>query len=65
MTPKINTMKLPHWLMVMAACAAGAVPVLASNLPGKWAALAPVFLALAGALKSVLASPPPPPDGGA
>jgi len=62
-------MKLPHWLLVLAACVAAAAPILASDLPAKWAALAPVALALAGIAKALLSAPQdppsPPPAGGA
>ncbi len=54
---------MPHWLLVLAACAAAAAPVLASDLPGKWAALGPVLLALAGIAKSLLSTPQAPPAG--
>lgn len=56
-------MKLPHWLLVLAACVAAAAPVLASDLPGKWAALGPVALALGGIAKALLSGPQDPPAG--
>jgi hypothetical protein len=52
-------MKLPHWLVVLAACAVAAVPVLVSDLPAKWAALAPALVALAGVIKAALPKDPP------
>ena len=64
---KITLMKLPHWLLVLAACVAAAAPVLASDLPSKWASLGPVALSLAMVCKSLLSPPqdPPAPPGGA
>ena len=58
-------MKLPHWLVILAACLASAAPVLASNLPGKWVSLAPAALALGAVAKSLLSPPADPPTGGA
>ena len=56
-------MKLPHWLLVLLACVVAAAPVLASDLPAKWASLGPVALALGMVAKSLLSAPQDPPAG--
>jgi hypothetical protein len=53
-------MKLPHWLIILAACVLAAVPVLASDLTGKYAVIGPVLLAAAGTARELLKNQDPP-----